>query len=44
MRRWGAQRPIKLANELSARANELPPAVRQRLIVALQDQQVKKTA
>ena len=38
-KRWGPQRPIRLARELSARAHELPEAERARLVAALQDQQ-----
>jgi hypothetical protein len=34
-RRWGAQRPIRLAHELVERANELPSAERLALLVAL---------
>jgi hypothetical protein len=34
-RRWGSQRPVRLAKELELRASELPPAERARLLDAL---------
>jgi hypothetical protein len=33
--RWGAQKPVRLARELTARLDELPPAERARLLEAL---------
>jgi hypothetical protein len=42
-RRWGAQRPIRLAHELASRASELPPDERLALMVALQDQEARNT-
>jgi hypothetical protein len=41
--RWGPQRPIKLARELAARADELPDGERLRLIEALQQRKVEVT-
>jgi hypothetical protein len=35
LKRWGNQRPIKLARELRPRADELPADVRQQLREAL---------
>jgi hypothetical protein len=35
VRRWGSQRPVKLAQELAERAAELPIEVRQQLLDAL---------
>jgi hypothetical protein len=37
-RRWGPQRPIRLARELALRIDELPPAERDRLHAALDDE------
>lgn len=34
-RRWGSQRPVKLARELALRASELPDSERVRLLNAL---------
>ena len=36
LRRWGAQRPVKLARELSQRITELPAVERERLRQALE--------
>jgi hypothetical protein len=41
-RRWGAQKPIRLAHELASRASELPPDERLALLVALQDPEARK--
>jgi hypothetical protein len=34
--RWGPQRPTRLARELAERVDELPPAERERLRMALE--------
>jgi hypothetical protein len=36
--RWGPQRAVRIARELSARADELPEVERRRLLEALQNQ------
>jgi hypothetical protein len=36
-KRWGAQRPVRLARELAARVDELPAAERARLRAALDE-------
>jgi hypothetical protein len=36
--RWGSQRPVRIARELSARADELPEVERRHLLEALQNQ------
>jgi hypothetical protein len=43
-KRWGAQRPVKLAQELVARVDELPAAERARLRAALDEPAETRTA
>jgi hypothetical protein len=38
-RRWGSQRPVKLARELAERASELPDLERRQLLNALSNTQ-----
>ena len=41
-RRWGSQRPIKLAKELALRAAELPEVERRQLLDALSEVRVTR--
>ena len=41
--RWGSRKPTRLAREVAQRVDELPPAERERLRMALDQQQVRKS-
>ena len=41
-RRWGASKPIRMAQELALRAHELPDPERRRLLDALTEHATKK--
>ena len=43
-RRWGAQRPVKLARELVLRAAELPEVERRQLLDALTENRGRESA
>ena len=43
-RRWGSQRPVKLARELAERAGELPEVELRALLAALTEQTRRETA